>query len=190
MEHFYENIEGWFSYDYIYRHVANLAEDGDLFVEVGSFKGRSSAFLAVELINTGKKVQLDLVDTWAGGPEHQLGGECEVKEVVDGTLFDTFTKNMKSVEGFYNVKRMTSVEAAATYNDNSIDFIMIDGDHRYEAVKADILAFLPKMKDGGIMAGDDAYAEEIRRAATETLGQYNVQFPNNIHFYAVINRSK
>lgn len=188
MEHFYENIEGWFSYDYLYKHVAELAEDGDLFVEVGSFKGRSSAFLAVELINTGKKVRLDLVDTWAGSPEHQQGGECEVKEVVEGTLFETFTNNMKPVEGFYNAKRMTSLEAAATYEDNSIDFIMIDGDHGYDAVKADILAFLPKMKDGGIMTGDDAFAEGVRRAAIETLGQYNVQFPENIHFYAVITR--
>ena len=186
MEHFYQNIEGWFSYEWLYSHVATLAEDGDLFVEVGSFKGRSGAFLAVELLNSGVNVQLDLIDTWEGSIEHQQGAECEVKEVVDGTLYETFINNMKPIEGRYNAIKMTSQEAANNYADESIDFIMIDGAHDFGSVVADIRAFLPKMKKGGIMTGDDAWADsDPRRAAEQELGKYNVQFPNN-HFYAVI----
>jgi hypothetical protein len=187
MEHFYQNIEGWFSYDYIYKHVVETATDGELFVEVGSFKGKSSSFLAVEIINSGKKIQLDLVDTWAGSTEHQSGGECEVKEVVEGTLYETFLNNMKPVEGHYRAVRMPSLEAAKQYEDNSIDFIMIDGEHSYEAVKADIQAWLPKMKNGGVMTGDDAFSDLVRRAAQEELGKYGVEFPG-IHFYATITK--
>lgn len=187
MEHFYNNIEGWFSYDYIYKHVVDTAEDGELFVEVGSFKGRSSAYLAVEIHNSGKKIQLDCIDTWVGSIEHQEGGECEVKEVVEGTLYETFLKNIEPVKEIIRPVRMTSLEAAATYEDNSIDFIMIDGEHTYEAVKADINAFLPKMKNGGVMTGDDAFSDAVRQAAQEELGQYGVEFPG-VHFYATINR--
>ena len=186
MQHFYQNIEGWFSYEWLYRAVADLAEDGDLFVEVGSFKGRSSAFLAVELINSGCNVKLDLIDTWAGSIEHQKGAECEVKEVVEGTLYETFLNNMKPVEGHYNAIRLPSQEAAKLYEDGSIDFIMIDGAHDFDSVVADIRAFLPKMKKGGIMTGDDAWeGSDPRRAAEQELAKYGVQFPNN-HFYAVI----
>ena len=187
MEHFYNNIEGWFSYDYIYKHIVETAEDDELFVEVGSFKGRSSAYLAVEIANSGKKIRLDCVDTWTGSIEHQAGAECEVKEVVEGTLYESFLKNIEPVKHIINPVRMTSLEAAATYEDNSIDFIMIDGEHTYEAVKADIQAYLPKMKNGGVITGDDAFSEAVKRAATEELGKYNVSFPG-VHFYAVVNK--
>lgn len=186
MEHFYQNIEGWFSYEWIYREVAQLAEDGDLFVEVGSFKGRSSAFMAVELINSGAKFKFDCIDTWLGSTEHQEGAECEVKEVVDGTLYETFIHNMKPVEGYFNPIRMTSLEAAELYDDNSIDFLMIDGAHDFDSVVADIRAFLPKMKKGGVMCGDDCWpGADPRRAAEQELSRYGVTFPNN-HFHAII----
>lgn len=187
MEHFYNNIEGWFSYDYIYKHVVDTASDDELFVEVGSFKGRSSAFMAVEIANSGKRIRFDCVDTWQGSTEHQKGGAAEIKEVVEGTLYETFLNNMKPAEGYFNPVRMTSLEAANQYEDNSIDFIMIDGEHSYEAVKADILAWLPKMKNGGVMTGDDAFSMEVRKAAQECLGQYGVEFPG-VHFYCTINR--
>lgn len=187
MEHFYQTIDGWFSYDYIYKHVVDTAENGELFVEIGSFKGRSSAYMAVEIINSSKNIRFDCVDTWQGSTEHQAGAECEIKEVVEGTLYDSFINNMKPVEGHYNPVRMTSLEAAKTYEDDSIDFIMIDGEHSYEAVKADIQAWLPKMKNGGVMTGDDAFSPEVRRAAEECLSEYGVEFPG-VHFYAVINR--
>lgn len=176
MEHFYQNIDGWFSYDFIYQQVVDRAEDGDLFVEIGSFKGRSSSFMAVELINSGKKVKFDCIDTWRGAAEHQ-----DIKEVIEDTLFDVFKQNMKPVEGHYNAIRMPSVEAAALYEDESIDFIMIDGDHTFEAVCADIAAFLPKMKKGGIMAGDDAWPGTDPRRAAEHMFGNDVDFPG-IHF--------
>lgn len=176
MNHFYQNIEGWFSYEDIYREVVDRAEDGDLFIEIGSFKGRSSSFMAVEIANSGKNIKFDCIDTWRGAAEHQ-----DIKEVIEDTLFDVFKQNMKPVEGHYNAIRMPSVEAAALYEDESIDFIMIDGDYTFEAVCADIAAFLPKMKKGGIMAGDDAWEGTDPRRAAEHMFGNDVDFPG-IHF--------
>jgi predicted O-methyltransferase YrrM len=188
MEHFYNNIDGWFSYDYIYKHAVETAQDGELFVEIGSFKGRSSAFMAVEIANSGKKIQFDCVDTWEGGVEHKEGGAAEVKEVVEGTLYEAFTANMKPVEGLYRPLRMTSLEAAAQYEDNSIDFLMIDGSHEVADVIADIQAFIPKMKNGGVMTGDDVWAGTGPQiAAEQELTKYGVSYPGT-HFYAVINK--
>lgn len=195
MEHFYNSIDGWFSYDYIYEHIVKTAEDGELFVEIGSFKGRSSAFMAVEIINSGKQILFDCIDTWAGSEEHQEGAAAEVPEVVNDTLYKTFLLNMKPVHGYYRPIRMPSVEAASLYDDNSIDFIMIDAAHDFESVVADIRAFLPKMKNGGVMTGDDvwgdpAFPESISGpalAALQELQPYGVQFVGS-HFYCVINK--
>lgn len=187
MKHFYESIDGWFSYEDIYRSIVERAEDGDHFVEIGSFKGRSSAFMAVEIANSGKKIKFDCIDTWEGSVEHQAGGECEIAEVVNDTLYETFLKNIEPVKDYINPIRMTSLEASKLYEDGSIDFIMIDGDHRFDAVCADITAYLPKMKDGEIIAGDDAWANsEPYNAAVKIFGN-NVDFPG-IHFIHYVSK--
>lgn len=55
------------------------------------------------------------------------------------------------------VLRLPSVSAAMTYIPGELDLVFIDGDHSYEGVKADIEAWLPKVRRGGILAGHDYY---------------------------------
>jgi hypothetical protein len=55
----------------------------------------------------------------------------------------------------WRLVRMASVDAAMTVPDGSLDFVYIDGDHRCSAVVADIRAWAPKVKVGGLIAGHD-----------------------------------
>jgi hypothetical protein len=152
MNHFYENIQGWFGFNELYQKMAKQLPNNSHIVEVGAWKGKSTAFMAVEIINSGKKIQFDVIDTWAGSVEIQHQTD---EMVISNSLYQHFLDNMKPVEDYYTPRRMTSLEAAATYNDNSLDFVFIDASHDYENVKADILAWLPKIKLGGVLAGDD-----------------------------------
>jgi predicted O-methyltransferase YrrM len=173
MEHFYEHIQGWFDYQKHYTCMVNEAREGAHFVEVGSWKGKSSSYMAVEIINSGKNIRFDCVDTWGGSPEHQQGGSHVDHFVVDGVLFDHFIDNMKPVEGYYNPVKNYSIEAAKLYADNSLDFVFIDAAHDYENVKADIQAWLPKVKIGGWIGGHDyTWNEGIRRACRELLPEH------------------
>jgi len=150
MDHFYQKIEGWFDYPALYQRMVNNFQDGAHFVEVGAWVGKSSSFMAVEIANSGKQIKFDVVDTWAGADTHATD-----PEIVNGTLFDNFLKNIQPVKELLTPIRLASVEAAKLYQDNSLDFVMIDGAHDYENVTADIKAWLPKVKVGGILAGDD-----------------------------------
>lgn len=180
MEHIYQNIEGWFNYETIYRQAVAQAQDGYHFVEVGAWKGKSTSFMAVEIANSGKRIRFDVVDTWHGSKEHLTGGNYVDPDAVSGRLFEVFTRNLKPVESYYNPKPMTSLQAAATYADNSLDFVMIDASHEYEDVRADILSWLPKVRVGGVLAGDDFHYHwpGVIRAVQELLP--NVQLVDGV----------
>jgi hypothetical protein len=51
--------------------------------------------------------------------------------------------------------RSFSSELAASWNKPPLDFVFIDADHSYDAVRADVLGWLPHVRDGGIVAGHD-----------------------------------
>ncbi len=60
--------------------------------------------------------------------------------------------NIEFIREFSN-----SPNAYNTILDNSIDLCFIDGNHEYEYVYNDIKLYLPKMKIGGIICGDDYF---------------------------------
>jgi hypothetical protein len=155
MEHFYQNISGWFDYENIYSNMVAKAPNTAHFVEMGSWKGKSSAFMATEIIRSQKQIKFDCVDTWQGSPEHQAGGAFADENVISGTLFQEFLKNMLPVHMNYQAVQLSSVQAAALYEDASLDFVFLDGDHSYAAVHKDICAWRPKVKQGGFLGGHD-----------------------------------
>jgi len=151
MEHFYKKIgEDWFTYPNLYKSMVERATDFSHFVEVGSWKGRSASFMAVEIANSNKKIKFDCVDTWEGSVEH-----VDYDVIVEKKLYDVFKSNIEPVKFFINPVKMASLDAVNLYEDESLDFVFIDASHEYEDVKNDILAWLPKVKKGGVIAGHD-----------------------------------
>lgn len=172
MDHFYQGIEGWFDFEDIYRAAVAQAPSPAHFVEVGAFLGRSTCFLGVEIINSGKAIELDVVDTFRGTPDtaHMLLSKMDPPDL--GTLFEQFRKNTAPVWHALTVIPLSSLEAARLYADGSLDFIFIDANHDYEAVRADIAAWLPKLRPGGHLGGHD-YSEDwpgVVRAVDEAFG--------------------
>jgi hypothetical protein len=170
MDHFYDNIPGWAAFKGLYRAVVKDAPSNRecLFVEVGSWLGKSAAFMAVEIVNSGKPISFACVDPWLdGGPDLR---DTKYFKSLQKPVYETFQSNIKPVAHLVRTYRMTSVEAAAQFADGSIDFLMLDGDHNYPAVLEDIRAWLPKMRPGGLMAGDDYRWPGVERSVREVFG--------------------
>lgn len=71
--------------------------------------------------------------------------------------------------------KLYSIDACLLFEDCFFDFVFIDADHRYEAVREDILGWMPKVKKGGIMAGHDYKVPGrrhpgVKRAVNEIFG--------------------
>ena len=101
MEHFYTEVEGWFNYEALYSNAVNWAQNGAHFVEVGSWKGKSAAYMCVEIINSGKTINFDCVDTFKGSLDEDV--HQNDPDVVEDRLMEVFIENMKPVDGYYNV---------------------------------------------------------------------------------------
>ena len=69
--------------------------------------------------------------------------------------FEITLKNLEKYKDRYEIIRKYSHEAFDQFKDNSIDFIYIDGNHSYDAVKKDLELWYPKLKIGGVINGDD-----------------------------------
>lgn len=162
--HFYQNIEGWFSEDdaQIYKIAINRTTAPAQFVEIGSYKGRSAAFAAVEICNSNKAIKLDCIDIWQ---PNLMYGDLD---------FESFKRNMQPVENYYKAIKMDSAQASNLYTDSSLDFVFIDADHSYEAVKQDIQTWWPKIKSNGMIGGHDEMHEPVSRAVKEIFGNYQV----------------
>jgi predicted O-methyltransferase YrrM len=175
MKHFYKEIQNWFNYELVFDRAIKNAQDGARFVEIGVWKGGSTAYMGVEIYNSKKIIIYDAIDTFEGSKEH---GE------VRG-LYEEAYNNLKSLIDLkvVNLIKSHSLEAVKKYEDESIDFCFIDGSHEYEDVKADILAYLPKVKKGGILSGHDydRIWSGVIQAVDEVLG--NVEVLNGSWIY-------
>ena len=57
-----------------------------------------------------------------------------------------------------------SMDAVADFEDESLDFVFIDGNHSLEFVMEDIAAWSKKVKKGGIVAGHDYFRRHTDKA--------------------------
>jgi hypothetical protein len=165
--HIYNKIDGWFDFQSVYFDAVKNGRDGDHFVEIGAWLGRSSSFMATEIKNSGKRIQFDIIDTWKGSNE--IYHEEFIKQ--NGSVYELFLKNTESLKEYINPIIECSYLAPKYYKDRSLDFVYIDADHSYEIVKKDIKSWYPKVKIGGVIAGHDYYnSNQVISAVHDTIG--------------------
>jgi len=141
-------IQGWFNqyHQNVYDFLISKTPENGTFVEIGAWLGKSSSYL---VDNSGNR-KIIIVDSWKGSP-NEIGGSHKLATQTD--IYEIFKQNMGDRK--YESIRGLSNEVANQFEDESLDTVFIDATHTYEAVKEDIRMWLPKVKKGGILAGDD-----------------------------------
>src|SRR5687767_8045714 len=146
-------------------------------VEIGVWAGDLSA----AILRAVRPARLHLLDPWAFAPDEayeqawyggtRAGSQAEMDEVYERVLqrFET-----EIADGVVVIHRSPSAEAAARFEDGSLDWVYVDGNHLYDYVRADLELFGPKLRPGGLLAGDDYGAagwwdDGVRRAVDRFL---------------------
>ena len=156
-------IQGWCDFRDFYDLVAQQLQGGDTFAEIGSWKGQSAVYLAQRLQDLGKRPTVLCIDTFQG--DTGTGKE---------DVFPEFTDNAFFAKARLDAKQMESVSAAEDHDDQSLAGVFIDAAHDYESVVADIAAWLPKVKPGGIFAGHDIDSPGVLQAVQEAGFEFEV----------------
>jgi predicted O-methyltransferase YrrM len=170
IDHYYHSLEGWFNMEQQYLELLDATPEGGTFVELGCYKGKSTSFIGVEIHKRKRDINFFAVDSFQGATNSTDANEIKAYEGIS-EIEESYTYNVSLIGN--KIKTIVSLtdEAAQYFEDGSVDVIFVDGGHSYEVVKSDILAWLPKMKPNGIMAGHDYTAwEGVNKAVTEVFG--------------------
>jgi predicted O-methyltransferase YrrM len=141
-------LEGRFLY-----WLAGKVPPGGLALEVGSFKGKSSACIAAGL----NHARLACVDTW----HNDAMPYDDASDVMP-----EFVSNVEPYRDLIEAHRGTSTTVAATWT-RPIDLLFIDGDHSYEGCRADLNAWIDFVKQGGWIAFHDSSEAGVASAINE-----------------------
>lgn len=113
--------------------------------EVGVLFGRYSKILCETIPN----LKLSSIDPWLAYGEYN---DPKTQEEFD----DLYHQTVKSLEGLNcNVIRAKSMDAVKVFDDNSLDFVYIDGNHEFTSEANDIHEWSKKVRPGGIISGHD-----------------------------------
>lgn len=174
----HKDIEGWFSYEWLYDRFVEDAKDGDAIVEIGSWFGKSTKYLSDKIVDSKKDLKLICIDTFKGTQNEEL----HLQIVGGDSIYQDFYNNVENSN--LTVIKENSHEASKLFNNGSINYLMIDGDHSYDGVKRDIQDYFYKVKPGGIISGDDYQAfEGVRKAVDEFFVGADIKTSNNLHWY-------
>lgn len=114
--HFYGLVPGPFRFVEIYRDaVADASHTGAKFVEIGVGYGRSTAYLTVLIANSGKSINIDVIDTWK-----LIGAKTQI--VQTNCAFSSFVAYMHNGGVLNSIRplHLDPVRAARLYEVGSV----------------------------------------------------------------------
>ena len=156
----WREIEGWFQWRSAQEEAVRWFPAGSCFIEVGTYLGRSLCSLGEVVQQSSKTFTVIGIDTCRGsGPEGLQQKDYHGAAVAHGggTFAGALHKNVLDC-GYGDLISLVisdSVTASRLFTNHSVAWVHLDARHDYAGLKADIEAWLPKVKPGGWLSGDD-----------------------------------
>lgn len=171
----YQNVFGWFEFMHIYEWALGKF-DNCLFVELGSFQGKSAIYMGERIRELNKNIKMVCVDIWPSVQEvetkrHLGAGQLEESSIIGGLdkpLMEVFIQNVNNakLDNIIIPVRAYSTLAASLFQDGTIPFIFVDAGHSYDQVMQDLKAWYPKLTQTCYFGGHD-YHDDLKLAVDE-----------------------
>jgi len=124
--------------------------------EVGVLMGE----LSESLLRAMPNLHLTMVDRWkefASDSSYVQSGDAEATRSADdwGSAYRSAKARTRFAGERARFVQGDSLEVAEGLNNEMFDFVFVDADHSYSTVSADVRAWWPKVKPGGVLCGHD-----------------------------------
>jgi predicted O-methyltransferase YrrM len=159
--------------------IARSSIQNGCFIEIGSYLGASAVVLAAAMkCHRGGRVYC--VDTWQN---------TSMSEGARNT-YDLFIKNTRKWSNI--IVPIVGLSSQVEINiKNIIDFVFIDGDHSYHAVKQDIEKYGDLVRQGGFLAlHDQAYYPSVTKALGDFIQSGGWYITNAIQNLIILQRDQ
>jgi cephalosporin hydroxylase len=148
----------------------NLLQNSKM-IEIGAYTGESTQIFA----STGIFSEINVIEPFKF---NESFNNTSIEDIQKWNKVEEEFKNNTRFFNNVNLIKDYSHNVSTIFADKSVDLVYIDGDHSYEAVNKDIELYLPKIKQGGILAGHD-YSKSwpgVVKAVDERLGSPDAIF--------------
>lgn len=135
-----------------------------------------------QIVQGSKPSEFVGIDSWDSGEissQNDVGFSQVKQDQLESQVRNKFAKygeRGRIIRGYF-------FEVCSQFPDGYFDYIYIDADHSYEAVKRDLEDWYPKVRTGGILAGHDYIAKDSKHvkygvieAVDEFVRNHNVRF--------------
>lgn len=148
----------------------NLLQNSKM-IEIGAYTGESTQIFA----STGIFSEINVIEPFKF---NESFNNTSIEDIQKWNKVEEEFKNNTRFFNNVNLIKDYSHNVSTIFADKSVDLVYIDGDHSYQAVNKDIELYLPKIKQGGILAGHD-YSKSwpgVVKAVDERLGSPDAIF--------------
>ena len=185
----YKDVPGWINdAEKVYPEMVSKAQDGDHFVEIGTLLGQSTSYMCQLIKDSGKDIKFDSIDLFwpiehvirnykSSGHPKEFNQYLSDLQKYDLRAPDIINHPLRilGVQEYVNLITCDEKYAHRLYDDNSLKFVWIDGDHGKDIVYNDLVNFWPKMKSGGTIGGDDIHYKEVLDDVKKFSKEYDVK---------------
>jgi predicted O-methyltransferase YrrM len=168
----YEGVLGWIGdettrlFDIAINNINNSA----IFVELGTYRGKSSICLYDKIIESNKNITLYTIDNFSQSLPH------------DDINTDNKSIFMENI-GTRNINLIDSdwIDSLNYFDNDGIDFLFIDINETGDGLLKLINLWLPKIKNNGIISGHDYHWDNIKSVVDKKFPNRKVIIENKIN---------
>jgi predicted O-methyltransferase YrrM len=186
----WKDVPGWVNDAlWIFQEVVDNSSDGDVLVEIGTYFGQSACYMGELIKNSGKNIKFYTFDSY--DLDASFNADMHPKQFKEYR----FSEELKLAPFSELVKshiRLCGIDDCVTpiicdgryaykfYEDNSLMLVYTDGINNQN----DLFEFLnnlwPKLKKGGILAGDDIVFTDIQIAVKKFCDYHNLDYDKDV----------
>lgn len=153
-------------------------------VELGSWMGGSTRFMAKLLPVNGKIYAVDFWGSDVADPQSQeaLEKTYDLTKIYDQFLSNVIHANLTDKIVPIRMSTMSAAKKIAELG-VEIDLVYVDASHDEISVYQDISTYWPFVSEKGIMCGDDYEFPDVKKAVTKFATEHNLKISVNGTFW-------